>query len=349
MRINRKSTKSIFLFLLICLISSCNPKINSATITQDNNFTQTNLPTYITAIAPTQGKPAPTIVPTIIHTQTPTPIITPTEPRLGFDLPPDCSKFDPTIESYYYADLSDGACDHPSLSPNGKYIAYSSFRKNENGEVVQEARLFSLSNSQSLPIYISKCGALLPEWSSTGVLVISDLPQDTGCGYTVIYDLDKYEIMATLDGNVSNSWRSYWSEDRNSFFTLGQEEFGPECSDKLSGYDLISSKLFPIISPKLKKANLYIVIGEPVWQSSSRELYAILRDGSCNDIENYDCVYGNSYIISINLVKSNPRISIPYFDQTLDYSYAITEDGSLEIISNPFKQVTCQDIVNEEG
>jgi hypothetical protein len=293
----------------------------------------------------------------VLPTFTATPPISTTTPseRNGsdFELPPDCSIYDSSIDLTYYHDLSDGACDHPSLSPDGSFIAFASLTKahSESGleRIVQEAKLFSKSLSQSYSIYASKCGILYPEWTPAGFLVISDFPQDVGCGYTVVFDTTKNEIITTLEGAVRKSQRNYWSADKNSFFTLSPDLFGPECSETLSGFDLISNKPVPVIVPITPNTSLYVVIGNPTWTQDNNNLFAVIRDGNCLDEEKYECTYSNSYIVSIDFVGATPKISYPYYDPEIDYSFTKSQNGNLEINSTPAKTINCWDVHLEES
>jgi hypothetical protein len=267
--------------------------------------------------------------------------------ELDFELPPDCSTFDSSIDPVYYHDLSNGACNHPALSPGESHIAYASLTITDAGKIVQEARLFSKSLSESFPIYTSRCGILRPEWTPIGYLVISDSPQDVGCGYTVIYDTAKGEILAVLNGAVSRS--GGWSSDRNSFFTVSPQLFGPECSEILSGFDFISSQPIPTIKPIMPNTNIYVVIGDPIWSVDNKNLSAVLRDGICSNPENNECTYSNSYIISIAFSKTTPVITYPHYDAAIDYSFAKSNEGKLEIHSVPSKVVNCQEVEKEES
>jgi hypothetical protein len=267
--------------------------------------------------------------------------------ELDFQLPPDCSVFDPAIHAGYYADLSHGACNHPALSPDEAQIAYAALKITESGEIIQEARLFSRSLTQSLPIYSSRCGVLRPEWALTGDLVISDSGQDVGCGYTVIYDVTKGEIIASFDGAVSRN--GAWSSDRNSLFTVSPQLFGPECSETLSGFDFVSKQLIPVVKPITPNTNLYVVIGKPLWSTDNKSVLAVLRDGVCSNLENNECTYSNSYVISVTFDETAPAVTYPYYDSAIDYSFAEMNDGNLEIHSAPSKMVNCQDVEREES
>lgn len=308
-----------------------------------------------TSPSTTQVTQSPTFVINTISTVTPliplptSTVITIEENKLDFELPPDCSNFDPSINPVYYADLSNGACNYPALSPDGTYIAYASFKVFESGEVAQEARLYSVTDSQSFPIYKSQCGILLPEWTPSGFLVFSDTPQDVGCGYTVIFDTAKNEIVTIVEGAVRKSWRDYWSPDKTSFFTLGPEKFGPTCSETLSGYDLISLNYVPTIMPITSTANIYVVIGDPIWNIENENLFAVVRDGICSNEENYECTYSNSYIISIDFASETPTFTYPYYDPSVDYSIIELPDGKLEIVSTPTNPVNCKDVISEES
>lgn len=319
------------------LLSACSPEVLSATPSPS-----------LTAIPATAtNRPAiPQRSPTPISTKTVTPV--PFEStELDFELPPDCSTYDPAIHSGYYADLSHGACNHPALSPNESQIAYASLRITESGEIVQEARLFSRSLEQFLPIYTSKCGILRSEWTPTGHLVISDSPQDVGCGHTVIYDVAMGEIVTVLNGAVSRS--GSWSADKISFFTVSPELFGPVCSETLSGFDFIANQPIPTIKPITPNTNIYVVIGDPVWSADNKSLSAVLRDGTCTNLERYECTYSNSYIISITFNETTPAITYPYYDSAMDYSFTKSTEGKLELHSAPSKVVNCQEIEMEES
>jgi hypothetical protein len=286
------------------------------------------------------------------NTPVPTKTITPTSSaptELGFQLPPDCSIYDPSINSGYYADLSHGACNHPAISPNKSQIVYASLVITESGEIIQEARLFSISLDKSLSIYRSDCGILYPEWATTNYIVISDYPQDVGCGHTVVYDVTKDEIIANLNGAARRSWRSYWSEDKSAFFTLSPEAFGPVCSETLSGYSLISNHPVSTIKPIASNTNLYVVIGKPVWSKDGNTLLAAIRDGTCNDLEKYECTYSNSYIVSIDFSGDSPTVTYPFYDPEMDYSFVKPDEGNLEVTSTPTKTVTCWDVEIEES
>ena len=324
------------ILVISILLSACSPQVISATPNPSATAIQavaTNTPEVL------QSTLAP------ISTTTVIPI--PSESaELGFELPPDCSAFDPSIDSIYYQDLSNGACNHPVLSPDESHIAYAVLKVLESGRIVQEARLFSKSLAQFVPIYTSECGNLRPEWTPTGYLVISDSPQDVGCGYTVIYDMAKGEILAAINGAVSRS--GSWSSDRNSFFTVSPQLFGPECVETLSGFDFIASQPIPTIKPITPNTDIYVVIGDPVWSADNKSLSAVLRDGICSNSENNECTYSNSYIISIAFSETTPAITYPYYDSAMDYSFTISNEGSMEIISNPFKAVNCVDVQIEE-
>jgi hypothetical protein len=324
----------LFRILVISLLlSACIPQALPSAPTAKTTTTQTEI---------SPGSPTPIFT----KTSTPTP---PQRTELDFELPPDCSTFDPSIESGYYHDLSDGACDHPALSPDGSQIAYAVLKVIDAGIIVQEAKLFSVSLGESFPIYTSQCGNLYPEWSSTGSLVISDFAQDVGCEHTIIYHRTKSEIAATLDGAVRRSWRDYWSADKNMFFTLTPAAFGPECYETLSGYDFISNQFIPTIEPITPDTNIYVVIGDPVWSSDNESLSAVLRDGICSSSEGNECTYGNSYILSIHFSDITPAISYPYYDRTVDYSFVKSQDGRVEISSAPSKTLNCQDVQVEES
>jgi hypothetical protein len=324
----------IFQILVISLLlSACIPQAIPSTPTLEATTPQTEIPSSS---------------PTPLFTKTTAPI-SPEPTEFDFELPPDCSTFDPSIDSGYYHDLSDGACNHPALSPDGSQIAYAVLKVIDTGIIVQEAKLFSVSGGESFPIYTSKCGNLYPEWSSTGFLVISDFAQDVGCEHTIIYHSTKSEIVATLDGAVRRSWREYWSTDKNVFFTLTPDVFGPECSEILSGYDFISNQFIPTIKPITPDTNVYAVIGDPVWSSDNKSLSAVLRDGICSNSESHKCTYGNSYILSIDFSDITPTISYPYYDRALDYSFVKSQNGIVEISSAPSKLINCQDVQVEES
>ena len=314
---------------------ACSPQVISATPIPSS-----------TAVQATNNSEGIQSSPTPIFTK----IVTPAPPEtaeLGFELPPDCSTFDPAIDSIYYHDLSNGACNHPALSPDGSHIAYAILTITDAGKIVQEARLFSESLSESSPIYTSKCGILRPEWTPTGYLVISDSPQDVGCGHTVIYDVTKDEIVTVLNGAVSRS--GSWSADKNYFFTVSPQLFGPECSETLSGFDFITRQPIPIIKPITPNTNVYVVIGNPVWSTDNKSLSAVLRDGICSNLENNECTYSNSYIISIAFSETTPAITYPYYDSVMDYSFTKSNEGKLEIHSAPSKVVNCQEVEMEES
>jgi hypothetical protein len=319
------------------LLFACSPQVISTTPIPN--------PTAVQATA-TNNPEVVQSSPTAIFTKTVTP--TPSETaELDFELPPECSNYDPAIDAIYYHDLSHGACNHPALSPDGSHIAYAILRMTDAGKIVQEARLFSKALAESSPIYTSKCGILRPEWTPTGYLVISDSPQDVGCGHTVIYDLTKDEIVTVLNGALSSSGK--WSADQSSFFTVSPQLFGPVCSETLSGFDFIANQPIPTIKPITPDTNIYVVIGDPVWSIDNKNLSAVLRDGICSNPENNECTYSNSYIISISFSEVTPAISYPFYDPRTDYSFTISNEGSLEINSNLFKPVSCVDVQMEES
>jgi len=324
--------KRFRVFLVGVVLSACLPQESSATPIPSSTANQ------ITATHNVEV-PQSSSTPIVIRTVTSIPS---EASELGFELPPDCSTFDPSIHSVYYHDLSHGACNHPALSPDGAHIAYARLMITESGEIVQEARLFSTSSSESIPIYTSKCGILRPEWTPWGYLVISDSPQDVGCGHTIIYDTAKGEILEVLDGAVSRS--GDWSSDRNSFFTVSPELFGPVCSETLSGFDFNASQTIPTIKPISPNTNIYVVIGDPVWSADNKTLSAVLRDGICSNLEKYECTYGNSYILSIIFSETIPVITYPYYDPAMDYSFAKSNQGKLEIHSAPSKVINCLEI-----
>ena len=281
------------------------------------------------------------------YTPLPTKTITPTPLKsieLNFELPPDCSIFDSFINSEYYADLSHGACNNPSLSPNKSKIAYASLVITETGEIVQEVRLFSIALGKSLPVYRSKCGVLYPEWTSTDDLVISDYSQDVGCGYTIIYDIEKAEVIATFDGVAHRSWQNRWSNDKNAFFTLSPELFGPACSEMISGFDFNSNQPMPHIKPITSNTNLYVVIGEPTWSKDGKVLSAVIRDGICSNLASYECIYSNSYIISIDFSQITPTVTYPFYSPETDFSFVVSNDGLMEVKSTPIKATNCWDV-----
>lgn len=267
--------------------------------------------------------------------------------ELDFQLPPDCSIYDPAIDPIYYHDLSHGACNHPALSPDGSHIAYATLTVTDTGEIMQEARLFSKSLSESFPVYASKCGILRSEWTPTGYLVISDSPQDVGCGYTVIYDMVKGEIITILNGAVSRSGN--WASDKNSFFTVSPQLFGPVCSETLSGFDFIARQPMPTIKPITPNTDIYVVIGDPVWSKDGKTLSAVIRDGTCTDLENYECIYRNSYIASIDFGGDSPTVTYPFYDPEMDYSFVKSDEGNPEIKSAPTKAINCWDVETEES
>jgi hypothetical protein len=267
-----KNMKRFNILVIFILLSACSPQAISVT----------QIPTS-TSIAPTFTNSLTIPRSPTIPSPTKSATLIPSEPtELGFELPPDCSDFNPSIGDYYYHDLSNGACNYPALSPDGSFIAYASYKITEAGEIIQEARLFSRSLNQALPIYESECGALYSEWTPTGYLVISDFPQDVGCGYTVIYNIAKGKIIATLDGAVYRNGRNYWSTNKNSFFTLSPEVLGPVCSETLSGFDFNSNKLIPVIKPITPNTDIYLVVGNPIWSPDNKILFAVIRDGSCS-------------------------------------------------------------------
>jgi hypothetical protein len=329
--------KRFRILVITILLSACSPQAVSATPNPSLAAIQTistNTPEVLQS----------TLTPIPAKTVTPIPSKT---AELGFELPPDCFIFDPSISSGYYHDLSHEACNHPALSPDESQIAYAVLKVLDSGRIVQEARLFSKSLAQSVPIYMSECGFLRPEWTPTGYLVISDFPQDVGCGHTVVYDIAKGEILALLDGAVSRS--GSWSSNRNSFYTVSPQLFGPECSETLSGFDLISSQPVPTIKPITPNTDIYVVIGDPIWSADNKSLSAVLRDGICSSPETNDCIYRNSYILTINFSEAMPTISYPFYDSATDYSFATPNEGSLEIKSTSTKVITCWDVHVEES
>ena len=323
--------KNLRVLIISILLFACSPQGLSTTPVPNSTVIKLT-------VTPTTLVPTIAIIP--IPSQT---------TALGFELPPDCSIYDPSINSGYYADLSHGACNHPALSPDKSLIVYASLVITESGEITQEARLFSISLDKSFSIYRSDCGILYPEWATTNYLVISDYPQDVGCGHTIVYDVTKDKIIANLIGDVRRSWRSYWSEDKSAFFTLSPEAFGPVCSETLSGYSLISNKSVPTIQPITPNTNLYVVIGEPVWSKDGNTLLAVIRDGTCSDLEKYECTYRNSYIVSINFSGDSPTITYPFYDPDMDYSFVKPDEGNLEITSASTKTITCWDVETEES
>jgi hypothetical protein len=329
--------KQFRVFVVGVFLVACSPQVISTTPIPSLTVIQTTATNNSDVI---QSSPTPSFSKTVMPSPTET-------TELNFELPPDCSSYEPAIDSAYYHDLSHGACNHPVLSPDGSYIAYSRLTITDAGKIVQEARLFSISLSESSPIYISKCGILRPEWTPTGYLVISDSPQDVGCGHTVIYDTAKSEVVTVLNGAVSRSGN--WSADKISFFTVSPQLFGPVCSETLSGFDFNANQPIPTIKPITPNTNIYVVIGNPVWSTDNKSLSAVLRDGICSNPENNECTYGNSYIISMAFSEATPTISYPYYDPAIDYSFATTSQGSIEISSSPTRAVNCQDVEIEES
>jgi hypothetical protein len=301
----------------------------------------------------------PTITPTI-HLSTDTPPPDPTltiasvptsTPDLGFDLPSDCINYDPALERSWYADFSNGACDYPTLSPDGLWIVYSTkLQPIPTDHFRTVVRLVPASDPSSKPIsiYISQCNFIRPEWTSTGYLVLSDVPQDVGCGYTVIYSLKESRILATLDG-ANRRWENGWAADKSAFFTHSPSVFGPICAETLSGFDFRTLKTIPKITPVTSGMNIYVIVGRPIWMPDNRTLLATIRDGTCLREDRYGCTYGNSYILAVSFTGSAPKVSRPFYDPTIDYSVRQTEEGKIELFSEEFKSVSCMDITNEES
>ena len=177
--------------------------------------------------------------------------------------------------------------------------------------------------------------------------MISDSPQDVGCGHTAIYDMTTDQMVTVLNGAVSRSGN--WSADKNSFFIVSPQLFGPECSETLSGFEFIADQPIPTIKPITPNTNIYVVIGDPVWSADNKSMSAVLRDGICSNAENNECTYSNSYIISITFSEATPTIDYAFYDPTTDYSFTIANEESLEINSNPFKAVNCVDVQIEES
>ena len=157
----------------------------------------------------------------------------------------------------------------------------------------------------------------------------------------------KGEIIAVINGAVSRSGN--WSSDRNSFYTVSPQLFGPVCSETLSGFDFITSQPIPTIKPITPNTDIYVVIGDPVWSADNKSLLAVLRDGICSNPENNECTYSNSYIISIAFRETTTAITYPYYNSAMNYSFTISNEGSMEINSHPFKAVNCVDVQTEES
>lgn len=329
--------KHLRVLIISILLFACSPQGLSTTLIPSSTAVKFTATSKVD-ISNTPSTPIPTKTDIPIQSE-------PTE--LNFELPPDCLIYDPSINSGYYADLSNGACNHPALSPDKSQIAYAGLKITESGEIVQEARLFSVSLAQSFPIYTSECGILRPEWTPASYLVISDSPQDVGCGHTVIYDMAKGEIIAALNGAVSRS--GDWSSDRNSFYTVSPQLFGPVCSETLSGFDFIARQPMPTIKPITPNTDIYVVIGDPVWSKDGKTLSAVIRDGTCTDLENYECIYRNSYIASIDFGGDSPTVTYPFYDPEIDYSFVKSDEGNPEIKSASTKAVNCWDVETEES
>lgn len=327
--------KRFRILVITILLSACSPQVISATPNPSSTAIQV-LATNTAEVL--QSTLTPISTNTVISTES---------VELDFELPPDCLTFNPSVDPAYYHDLSNGACNHPVLSPDESHIAYAVLKVLEAGKIVQEARLFSKPLAQSVPIYTSECGILRPEWTPASYLVISDSPQDVGCGHTVIYDMAKGEIIAALNGAVSR--RGDWSSDRNSFYTVSPQLFGPVCSETLSGFDFIARQPMPTIKPITPNTDIYVVIGDPVWSKDGKTLSAVIRDGTCTDLENYECIYRNSYIASIDFGGDSPTVTYPFYDPEMDYSFVKSDEGNPEIKSAPTKAINCWDVETEES
>lgn len=273
-----------------------------------------------------------------------------TTPTLSFQLPPECQNTNPNISQEIYSayDFESIPCEYLSISPDGASIVFVTLAQvsvSEDSDGIRRvAKLFSTSSSETIQIYESKCAFLYPEWTSTGHLIISDVPYDSGCEYTAIYDLTQKRILLTLEGAVRRNYQDSWSEDKTAFFLLTPNIFGPTCNENLSGFDLSSETKFPALKPTSPNTNLYVVIGEPIWMPDNKTLLVTIRDGVCSQEDNLACEYSNSYIVEYNFSGSSPKINFAFYDPALDYSFQKKEEGIVEFKSVPFKPVTCLEV-----
>lgn len=336
------------LLTVSCLVVACTPQPLPPTPTPNHTATASpEPPTAESSLAPE----AATIEPS------PTPVPSPTAPPgLGFELPEACSSFDPAIEQVYYSNLTNGACDHPAISPDGSWIFFATPYKTTtetNTTVIKyEGNIVSTSELQSasFPIYRSTCGRLYPEWTDGGLLVLSDAAQDFACGQTVIYDPLKDKILATLDGALVHVQDIGWAHDKSALFSLSPSVPGPACSETLSGFDFHSLASFPVLSPKAPGANVYVVVGDPVWMPESKILLATIRDGKCGEGSNgNNCTYSNAYIIEISFTEYSIRTSRPFFDPAIDFSIRRSKAGKIELSATPFRPITCTEVLSEES
>lgn len=328
------------LIALALCVSACTPQVSP---TVQSTETALNFSTITPTVPLSTDTPTP--LPTLTFTPAPT-----STPELGFELPSDCINYDPSVDRAYYSDFSNGACNNPTLSPDGSWIVYATkIPATPTDRIRTVVRLVPASNPSSEPIsiYTSKCNFIYPVWPSSEYLVLSDVPLDVGCGYTAIYGLKEAKILAILDGSVRLENR--WAADKFAFFTLSPTIFGPTCAETLSGYDLRTLKTIPKITPVTPGMNIYVVIGRPIWMPDNRTLLATVRDGVCSQDSEYDCSYGNSYILSVSFTGYSPKVSHPFYDSKIDYSVRQTEEGKIELFSEEFKPVTCMDIFMEEG
>ncbi|MFZ5855904.1 MAG: hypothetical protein ACOYZ6_03660 [Chloroflexota bacterium] len=327
------------LIALALCVSACTPQVSP---TVQSTETTVDFSTITPTVHLSTDTPTP--LPTLTFTPAPT-----STPELGFELPSDCINYDPAVERAYYSDFSNGACDRPMLSPDGEWIVYSTLLPGTPTDSYRlVVRLVSASDPSSTPIliYNSECNIIHPQWTTSGYLVLSDSPQDVGCGYTAVYDPGKSKILAILDGAVYR--RGDWAKDKNAFFTLSPSVFGPTCAETLSGYDLRTLKTIPKIIPVTPGMNIYVVVGQPIWMPDNRTLLATIRDGTCSQTGK-PCSYGNSYILAVSFTGSAPKVSRPFYDSKIDYSVRQTEEGKIELSSEESKSVTCIDIDMEEA
>lgn len=297
-------------------------------------------------ITPTIKIPSPTssanqVIPANSYASSPTP----DGWFAGIDsfLPLECNERDKISSAFLDRfRFTIGRCKLLSISPDGSYIAYvlaenvSEAGSNPRfSQVVKTIQVGKSTPDEAYHLELYTIFSLV--WKANNRLVIVDSPIEGQFGYTVIYDPGEERILQTVYGRA---WDYNWNPQRTAFYTiLGDNDYGPECRNFLSGYDFVHDRVLPdlVFSGDIK---YFKVVGSPAWTSSGLQLWVVVRLGQ-GETATLDSVYGPASVVAIDISGKVPKQVTLYSDPNLDFSLDILPDGSFQVSSLPYSSTTC--------
>jgi hypothetical protein len=258
-----------------------------------------------------------------------------------------CKRFGETIGSMFNQTYKDKGCKLPTLSPDGKSIAYITLSRQSDstGPYFSDTlRVLNLENDSERDIFavIEVDTIENVEWLQSGELLVWENVYEGGHWLLYIYEPVSGQLLAKM---ATDDLSLHWNNQKDTFYVTHYGSYGnTTCIGELDGYDFKGDTSFPdikeILWPQQSVDSPEELDIEPfAWSEDGKRLWLTVTPLFIGKDETGQFEVGPSRAVLMEFSKNGIEVIELASDPASDFSFA--QPGSPEVISSPYQLKYC--------